>query len=97
MLIYPDLIKVQVALDNGEIVGFEAQGFYIAHEEREIPKPKLSMEEARSRVSERLEIFKERLAIIPTNAKQEVLCYEFRERFKGIPLSSVGTGEEQEI
>lgn len=100
VLIYPDLIKVQVALDNGEIVGFEAQGFYIAHEEREIPKPKLSMEEARSRVSERLEIFKERLAIIPTNAKQEVLCYEFKGTFQGdtfIIYINGDTGEEQEI
>lgn len=100
VLIYPDLIKVQVALDNGEIIGFEAQGFYVAHEERKIPEPEISLEEAKDMVSNRLEIFKERLAIIPTEAKEEVLCYEFKGNFQEdtfIVYINAETGEEQQI
>ena len=100
VLIYPDLIKVQVALDNGEIVGFEAQGYYVAHENRKIPKAELSIEEARSMVSKRLKIFKERLAIIPTETKEEVLCYEFKGDFQGdtfIVYINAKTGKEQQI
>ncbi len=101
VLIYPDLIKVQVGLDNGEILGFEAQGFYIAHvDKREIPKPKITLEEARSRVNDRLDIFKERMAIIPTPAQKEVLCYEFKGTFQEdtyIVYINAQTGKEQEI
>ena len=100
VLIYPDLIKVQVALDNGEIVGFEAQGYYVAHEKRKIPKAEFSIEEARSMVSNRLKIFKERLAIIPTETKEEELCYEFKGDFQGdtfIVYINAKTGKEQQI
>ena len=31
VLIYPDLIKVNVALDNGEVVGYEALGYIMSH------------------------------------------------------------------
>ncbi|SJZ66022.1 germination protein YpeB [Garciella nitratireducens] len=100
VLIYPDLIKVQVALDNREIVGFEAQGFYVSHEERQIPKPKISLEEARNKVNDRLNIFKERMAIIPTSYQEEILCYEFKGTFQEdtfIVYINAETGKEQEI
>ncbi len=32
--IYPDLVKVKVALDNGEIVGFDASTYYLNHHNR---------------------------------------------------------------
>ena len=32
--IYPDQVKVSVALDDGEVVGFEALGYLMAHTER---------------------------------------------------------------
>lgn len=100
VVIYPDLIKVQVALDDGEILGLEAQGFHMSHTEREIPDPKLSLEEARERVSIRLDITHERLAIIPTEFKTEVFCFEFKGVYKGewyIIYIDAMTGREQQI
>lgn len=101
VMIYPDLIKVQVGLEKGEILGFEAQGFHIAHQDkRDLPEPKLSLEQARSRVSDRLDIFKERMAVIPTSAQEEVLCYEFKGTFQEdtfIVYINALTGKEQEI
>jgi len=75
--IYPDSIKMKVALDDGKIIGFSAKDFLVAHKEREIPKAKLSIEEARKKVNPNLEIMEDGLAIIANDLEEEVLCYEF--------------------
>lgn len=77
VVIYPDQIKLKVALDNGEIIGIESMHYLIAHTERKIPKPKISVDEARKNVSQRLNIKNQRLSIIPMESQREVFCYEF--------------------
>ncbi|AOY76187.1 germination protein YpeB [Clostridium formicaceticum] len=81
VIVYTDLIKVKVALDDGEIIGLETEGFLINHHERDIEEPEISEEEARERLSSGVEIENTRLAIIPTAGKKEILCYEFKVRF----------------
>lgn len=39
---YTDLIKISVAMDNGEILGFDARGFIVNHHERNLGEPVLS-------------------------------------------------------
>ncbi len=76
--IYPDQIKLKVALDDGSIIGVEADKYLVSHmDNRSIPKVKISAEEARKKVSKRLNISNMKLAIIPTETNQEVLCYEY--------------------
>ncbi|MFC4324151.1 germination protein YpeB [Litchfieldia salsa] len=75
--IYPDSIKMKVALDDGHIIGFSSRDFLISHKEREIPKPEISIEEARKKVNPNLEVMEDRLAIITNDLGEEVLCYEF--------------------
>ncbi|MBE6821661.1 MAG: germination protein YpeB [Ruminococcaceae bacterium] len=74
---YPDLIKVKVALDNGEIVGFDSVGYLMNHTTRKLT-PKLTADEAQKNVSPRLKVESRELALIPTPGLHEVLCYEFR-------------------
>lgn len=77
VLVYPDLVKVTVALDDGEIVGFEALGYLMSHTEREIPEPALSAAEAKERISPQLTATGEpRLAIIPLDTLEEVFTWE---------------------
>lgn len=76
--VYTDLIKVKVALDNGEILGIETTGYLNSHEVRQIPAPGITLEEAKSRLNKKLEITSEGLAIIPTEWKTEIFCYEFK-------------------
>ena len=76
--IYPDLIKVKVALDNGEILGMETSGYLNNHEVRNIPDVKITEEMARKYLNNNLEITSPGLAIIPTEWKTEILCYEFK-------------------
>ena len=91
---------MQIALDNGEFIGIEAQGFHFSHHERKIEPPAITLDDARSKVSEKLEITKERLAIIPTESKNEVLCYEFKGTYKNewyIVYINADTGREEQI
>ena len=75
---YPDLIKVSVALDNGEVVGFETTGYVMSHTERALPNVSVSAEDAEEKVSDELEILAHNLAVIPTDGKYEVMCHEFK-------------------
>lgn len=76
--VYPDLIKVKIALDNGEILGIETGGYLNAHTTRSLEAPKITIEEAKKSLNKNLEIQSEGLAIIPTEWQTEVLCYEFK-------------------
>lgn len=78
VIIYPDLIKVKIAMDNGEILGFESTGYLNSHTTREVQEPKISVDEARAKINPSLEIESERLAIIPTEFQTELLCWEFK-------------------
>lgn len=78
VVMYPDLIKVKVALDNGEILGIETTGYLNNHEQRDISKIKITKEEAKKSLNKDLQIESEELAVIPTEWKTEILCYEFK-------------------
>lgn len=78
IVIYPDLIKLKIALDNGEILGIETTGYLNSHHERTIQAPKITQEEAKRTINKELEILSEGLAMIPTEWKTEILCYEFK-------------------
>jgi len=100
VLIYPDLMKVKVALDNGEIVGFEGTSFVMNHHDRKLEKPELSEKEALAKVNPQLKIESKRLAVIPLETLQEVLAYEFRGDLNGdtfIVYINAITGEEERI
>ena len=101
VICYPDLIKVSVALDNGEIAGFEALGYFMSHTKRTIPAVTVSENEAQSRISPVLTVLSHELAIIPTSGKYEVLCHEFKcENTDGehiIVYVNCETGNEEKI
>ena len=78
VIIYPDLIKVKVALDNGEVLGIETSGYLNNHEERNLPEIKISKDEAKKTLNKDLQIESEGLAIIPTEWQSEIYCYEFK-------------------
>lgn len=76
--IYSDLIKLKIALDNGEILGIETTGYLNSHTQRELPTIKISKEEAKKTLNKKLEIASESLAMIPTEFKTEKFCWEFK-------------------
>ena len=78
IIVYPDLVKVKLALDNGEVLGLEASGYLNSHEERKIENPIITIEQAKEKINSNLQIQSEGRAIIPTKWKTELVCYEFK-------------------
>jgi len=76
--VYSDLVKLKVALDNGEILGMETTGYLNSHYQRTFATPKVSIDEARNKINKNLEITSEGMAMIPTEYQTEVLCWEFK-------------------
>ena len=76
VVLYPDLIKLQVRLDTLEVVGLEARRYLSSHAPRQQLTPAVSREEAEGAVSERLSLRESQLCVIPLN-RQEYLCWEF--------------------
>lgn len=74
---YPDLIKIGVALDTGEIVMVEAGGYLANHYTRTISTPKYTASEAQARLSKALTVNGVGRCIIPTDGNGEKHCYEF--------------------
>lgn len=99
--VYADLIKVSVAMDNGEILGFDARGYLTNHTDRNITSRKISLDAARKNVSPKLTIKKEKMAIIPSTSLTEKLCYEFlctgQDGENILVYINADTGVEEEI
>lgn len=99
-VVYSDLIKLKIALDTGEIIGFESKGYLSAHTERNIPKPGITLEQARAKINPRMEIMSSGLAIIPTDYKTELFTYEFKGKLNNMDFLvyiNADTGKEENI
>lgn len=100
VIAYPDLIKLKIALDNGEILGMESAGYLNCHEERNISKKIITAEKAKEKLNTKIEIKSQNLAIIPTEYNTEILCWEFKGKAKDndfIVYINAENGEEEDI
>lgn len=100
IIVYPDLIKVRIALDNGEILGIETTGYLNSHKSRAYKNPAITIDEARKFLNSNLEIKSENMAIIPTEWKTEIFCYEFKGNVEGkdfLVYINCETGKEEDI
>jgi germination protein YpeB len=75
VILYPDLIKLQVSMRTGLVVGVEAGNYLRNHAPRAFPEVKISQEDALRRVSDALGVSSTRLTLIPVD-RAEVLCWE---------------------
>ena len=100
VVIYADLIKVKIALDDGEVIGLETTGYLNCHYDRTIPTNKISIADARKHLSDKAQITSEGLAMIPTEWKTEKYCYEFKGKIEDIDFIAyinAENGEEEDI
>lgn len=99
VLLYPDLVKLQLRLDTLAPVGLEARHYLSSHRPRNDLSPAFSRPEAQARVSPRLEIVGARLCVIPLN-RREYLCWEFTGVCDGktyYVYIDAATGEQRDI
>lgn len=99
IIIYPDMIKVKVSCDSGEVLGWEAQSYAYNHVERSLSAT-ISEASARSKVSNSLTIETQKLALIPVEYGEETLCYEYMCSLNNSTYYvyiNAKTGEEQQV
>ncbi len=100
-VMYTDLIKVKIALDDGSVIGFESHGYITNHiDDRAIPEALLTEEEARAKVNKNVEISAINRAMIPLDNGSEVFCYELKGNLGGknfLVYVNVTTGAEEKI
>ncbi|MEG2939405.1 MAG: germination protein YpeB, partial [Oscillospiraceae bacterium] len=78
VMLYPDLVKITIALDTGAVANFEAQGYITNHKKRTLPKPKIGEAAARTRVPSGLKLLSTSLTLIPGDGERETLAYELK-------------------
>ncbi|MFO7819685.1 MAG: germination protein YpeB [Halanaerobacter sp.] len=79
VLIKTNAVIAEVALDNGEVVGFNGLDYLLHYKKRSAEEliPNLSQGEAREKISSRLQLVKDPQLVIDKIDDQEKLCYEF--------------------
>lgn len=75
VVLYPDLVKVQVSMRDGAVIGLEPASYLMNHVARVIEIPKISEADALMRIGGSLTAQGARLCVIPEN-DAEYLCYE---------------------
>lgn len=76
VIVYPDMIKIKVSLDDGKIIGFEGLNYIYNHTSRTIDEPTLTEGEVRNMDFGGLQVQSVRLAVIPLDNGKETLTYE---------------------
>ena len=75
VVLYPDLVKLQLSMKDGRVIGVDAENYLKNHVERALGVPAVSEEGAMLRVGSRLTPLAARLCVIPVGTA-EYLCYE---------------------
>ena len=100
VILYPDLIKVKIAMDTGEVCSVECTGYIFNHTSRNNLKPQITEEQAKANLSKDMKLESTRLAVIPTNSNNEVLTYEFKGKIEDntfLIYINAQTGKEENI
>ncbi len=99
VICYSRLIKVVVALDNGEVLGMEGTTYVAKHENPVDTVTSITISAAKSALGKNLEIISSRPAVIPKN-ENEIMTYEFFVTQNGSEFYvyvDAKTGEEIEV
>ena len=77
IILYPDLVKVKIDLENGNVIGYDAMSYWLNHTDRALSSASVSVEVAKANVDSSFEVKNERLVLAPLDYNREVLCWEF--------------------
>jgi len=76
MAIHTEIIKISLAMDDGELVGFNARNHWVNRHERNYGQPGLSSDEAKQRIAPRLSVIDEPiLAVVANRLNNEKLVW----------------------
>jgi spore germination protein len=74
--IYPESIRMKVALNNGKVTGYDATDYIAFQKNRDFGKPKLTRQQALKNINKNVKVQTTDLAVTTNDLGDEVLCYE---------------------
>ena len=99
IVVYSDLVKVNVCMERGVVSAIEANEYFLNHTERKIAKAKITEAQATEKVS-MIDVSSVRKAIVPVGETDERLAYEvygkYEDAYYFVYIDAI-TGEELEI
>ena len=96
IILYPDLVKVKVDLEYGNVIGYDAISYYTNHTDRILG----SASDVTVSLPSGFTVITKRLVLAPLDYNREVLCYEYQCEKEGITYYfyfNAKTGEEENI
>lgn len=101
VLLYSDMVKAQVALDNGEILSFNQTSYLSYHHQRNTERSTLEAQEITIDMNPNFKILQTRLALVPNEFEtKEILSYEIRGQINNetfILFVDANTGEDVRV
>jgi len=96
VILYPDLIKLEMSMETGKIIGIECTDYFANHTARDIPEPGYGMADILARIGESVYADSVRRAIIPYNAGERQVweSHVISGRDEYLIYSDADTGEE---
>ena len=77
VIVYSDLIKVRVCAQTCTVLGLEASSYIINHTERTIDNAKITIQTAKEKLANDMQVITCRKCLVPIGNSAEKLCYEF--------------------
>lgn len=78
VIIYPDMIKIKINRETGDLSGFEARSWAYNHTERENLIPTLSKSQTEKLLNSKMEILTTKLCVVPAEYLGENLAWEIK-------------------
>lgn len=99
-ILYPDTVRVTVALDDGQIVAYDAVAYWQNHRTREFGTAKLTPSDISLLINPRATVEGIRKAVIRSPSGKEVMTYQAKLNLSGerfLSFLNVNTGVEEAI
>ncbi len=96
IILYPDLVKVKVDLEYGNVIGYDAISYWTNHTDRNLG----SVSDVTVSLPSGFKVVSKRLVLAPLDYNREVLCYEYQCEKEGITYYfyfNAKTGAEENI
>ena len=96
VILYPDLVKVKVDLEYGNVIGYDAISYWTNHKTRDLA----SAGDVSVSIPSGFTVKTKRLGLAPLDYNREVLCYEYQCEKDGITYYfyfNAQTGNEENI
>lgn len=100
IVLYPDLVKVKVDMGSGNVIGYDATGYFMNHVPRKLTKIAHSAEQYKSILPKSADIIQSRLVLAPLDYGREVICFEYECDYNGAKYYfyiNADTGKEENI